>query len=193
MSDFTDIKGTIVDLTGLVPVRGPEFLINTTSLLGNFLPKVAIDPFTGSSVVVWEAVSGNQGDAVNVRARRYDAEGNPIGDDFRVNTTTANSQGQPDVAFGPGGFSVAVWTGDTADFQNDSTDVFARVYDAEGNPLGDEIPVNTSTAGRQDGPDINFLPQLDAEGRPQFVVSWRDVQINESGDPTDLPIGTGVG
>ncbi len=60
------------------------------------------DPFLNDVGVAIDAQGRNP---VDVRARRFDAMGNPVGNDFVVNTTTAAAQGQPAAAFGPGGES----------------------------------------------------------------------------------------
>lgn len=186
-SDFAGIKGNVVDLSGLTPQVLPEFPISTTPGFSNFFPSVAADTRTGAFTVVWENLTALVGDPVNVRARRFDAMGNPIGNDFVVNTTTANAQGQPAVAYGSGGESVVVWAGDAAIAQ-DELDVFAQVYDASGQPIGGEIKVNTFTENVQDQPAVRFLPESDGQGRSQFVVQWRDVaQVDGSS-----PRGTGI-
>ena len=116
---------------------------------------------------------------MNIYGRRFDADGNPVGGDFRVNTTTANAQGQVAAAIRDG-VAAVVWAGDAA--PGDELDVFSQVYDAQGDPIGGEIPVNTTTSGVQDQPSVRFLPEPDAQGRPQFVVAWRDVaNANGSG------------
>ncbi len=186
-TDFGSIKGKIVDFTGTSPVVLPEFPINSTvPAIAALNPAVAADPATGSFIATWEDVSATSGNPVDIRARRFDAMGNPIGNDFVVNTTTANAQGQPAVAVGPGGESVVAWAGD-ATVSQDELDVFAQVYDAMGNPIGGEIRVNTTTTDFQDRPDVRFLPEQDAQGRPQFAVVWRDA-TNADGS---LPNGTG--
>lgn len=171
----TDIKANIVDLSGGTPVVDPEFTVNSTpALFFNFSPVVAADPATGIFIAAWENLSGQQGNPQNIRARRFDANGNPIGDDFRVNTTTTNAQGQPKVAMNPGGMAAVAWAGDST-IPGDGLDVFMQVYGPDGSPIDGEIRVNTTTTGTQDRPTVRFLPDSDAQGRPQLVVAWRDV------------------
>lgn len=181
-----NIIGRTLDFTGASPNISPEFPISTTPGIFNVLPAVASDPSTGVYTVAWENLDDIPGDPVNVRARRFDASGNPIGNDFIVNTTTLGAQGQPDVAYGPNGNSVIVWAADGVGPEN--LNVFAQAYDAMGNPIGSEVPVNTATAGIQDRPAVGFLPEPDTQGRPQFAVVWRDV---ENSDGTGAN-GTGV-
>jgi len=186
-SDFATVRGNIVDFSGGTPVILPEFPISTSpALFANLAPVVAADQNTGAFMAVWENLSGLQGDPVNIRGRRFDALGNPVGDDFLVNTTTANAQGQAEIAMGRSGSTAVVWAGDSG-IIGDELDVFLQVYDADGNPIGGEINVNTFTPEIQDQPTVRFLPENDDQGREQFVVQWRDVSTN------DIPRGTGVG
>jgi hypothetical protein len=169
-----EIKGNVVDFSAAVPTVGAEFQVNTTpAMFANFNPAVAAHRSSGIFTVVWENLSSVVGNPVDIFARRFDGNGNPLGDDFRVNTTTAESQGQPMVTYSPTGESAIVWAGDSTT-PGDQLDVFAQVYDAAGNPLGGEIKVNTNGAGTQDRPAVRFLPEPDALGQPQFVVAWRD-------------------
>lgn len=170
-----NIKANIVDLSGGSPVVQPELPVSTTpAIFANLNPVVATDPATGVATIVWENISGLAGDPVNIRARRFDAMGNPVGNDFQVNTTTANAQGQAAVTYGPQGTSVVVWAGDAA-VAGDELDVFFQAYGADGNPIGTETRANSATAEVQDQPTVRFLPEPDTQGRPQFVVAWRDV------------------
>ena len=184
----TTVEGNMIDFSGGTPMVLPEFQINSTTPVFNYVgPVVAADPATGNFTVAWEDLTAVVGNPADIRARRFDAMGNPLGGDFIVNTTTAESQGQVDVAYGPGGQSVIVWAGD-ATTPGDELDVFGRVYDAAGNPLGGDFLVNTTTAGFQDRPSVGFLPELDALGQAQFAVTWRDA---DNADGT-MARGTGT-
>ena len=180
------IVGNILDTTGPTPVVGAEFPISGTPDLFHNRPAVAADVNTGAFTVVWENITGNQGDPVNIEARRFDADGNPIGPVFTVNTTTADAQGQPAVAYGPNGESAIVWASDPLP-DGDQLDVFLQAYDASGQPIGGEMRVNTAVSGQQDRPQVRFLAEPDAQNRVQFTVSWRDV----ASDTDNTPNGTG--
>ncbi len=178
------IKGNLVSFGVGAPIVGPEFLVSTSPADVDTLPRVAANQLTGEFLVVWEnnlSIPANF-DFVNVRGRRFDAEGNPLGDDFLVNTTTTDAQGQPAVAFGPLGVSVVVWAGDAqVDSAVNRLDVFAQAYDASGNPIGSEFLVNSNRAGYQDLPSVQFVPELDGHGRPNFAVVFRDVGDSDGG------------
>ncbi len=187
-SRFDAIRGSIVDTSGPTPVVGPSIPISTTpATFANLAPIVASAVELGRSIVVWENLSGLQGNPVDIYARRFDAMGNPVGDDFRVNTTTADAQGQPAAAMDPSGATAVVWAGDPL-VPGQELDVFLQVYGPDGQPIGPETVVNTGVAGIQDRPAVMFLPEPDAQGRPQFVVAWRDVAAADGSTPN----GTGT-
>src|SRR5215217_644090 len=67
---------------------GGEFQPNTTIEGAQNRPAVAMDG-DGDYVIAWDSQSGYD---LDVYARRYDAGGNALGDEFRVNTFTTNPQ-----------------------------------------------------------------------------------------------------
>lgn len=139
--------------------RGPEFRVNQTGANNQWYPNVASSAF-GDFVIVWtSALQDGSGDGVY--ARRYDAEGAPLGDEFRVNTTTEDHQRHPTVAMGPAGEFVVVWSG-----YGQGSDIYAQRYNAAGEQEGNEFRVNGTTAGQQQFPSI----AVDGQGR--FVVAW---------------------
>ena len=119
----------------LVPLEG--FQVNTYTPNGQFVPAVASDA-AGNFVVVWE---GYRSGSYEIRARRYDAGGVPLGGEFQVNSYTTGNQRFGAVARNAAGAFVVVWDsrGGTGS-DTDSYGVHARRYDAGGAPLGDQIP-----------------------------------------------------
>lgn len=184
------VFGSIVDNTGPSPVVGSEFQVDSTVAgYGNLNPVVAANPVTGEFTVVWDHNTGVVGNPVDVRARRFDAMGDPVGGDFVVNSETANAQGQQDAAYDPAGFSAIAWAGDPlVPMGPDDLDVFLQVYDPNGVPIGGQVQVNTFTEDVQDRPSVRFLPDRDAQGRPQVAVVWRDVGSSDGSSPR----GTGT-
>ena len=67
-----------------------EFQASTVTTGRQRTPAVAMDG-AGRFIVVWEDGS-RDGSGSGIFARRYDALGAPMGDDFPVNTTTSNDQ-----------------------------------------------------------------------------------------------------
>lgn len=141
--------------------QGDAFLVTTTTDGNQSHPDVAMD-FAGNFVVVWQS-AGQDGDGYGIFARRFDAEGNPVGGEFQVNTSTAGNQGAPVVAIDPddGNFVVA-WQGPDAS----GLGIFAQRFDADGNLVGSEFAVNSFTDLDQVSPSIS----MNQAG--QFVVTW---------------------
>ena len=179
------IEGNIIDFSGGTPVVLPDFQISTTAGIPNNLVNLASNVSSGGFTAFWENLTGVVGDPVNIRGRRFDANGNPVSGEFLVNTTTAGSQGQPQATTGSNGETVVAWAGDGQGAEN--LDVFLQVYDAAGNPIGGEQQANSFTDNFQDRPSVRFLPTADALGQPQFLVLWRDVAQSDG----SLPRGTG--
>jgi hypothetical protein len=148
---------------------GDEFQVNTTTVNHQQLPDAAMDA-NGNFVVVFQnhlPVTN-----ANVSAQRYNAAGQPQGDEFKVNTTASSDNTFPAVAMDDDGDFVVVWM----DFGDDGSGygVFGQRYDAAGTALGSNFPVNTTTANSQFRPDV----AMDADG--DFVVVWEDNQFGDS-------------
>ena len=92
---------------------------------------------------------------------------------FLPNTSTDYLQPDPAIATLTDGRFVVVWQSPFQDGQD--AGVVARLYDANGQPLGEEFLVNTTTKDSQDTPAVATL----ADGG--FVVTWqsRDFGGNE--------------
>jgi len=116
----------------------------------------------GGFVVVW--VSDRQDDTGrNVYARRYGANAQPLGEEFRVHRTTANDQWQPAVAaLGDGGF-VVTWSSNETDPA--ITGVFGQRYDAAAQKAGKMFRVMALSQHR-DEPSVAGLAGND------FVVAY---------------------
>jgi hypothetical protein len=168
---------------------GPEFPVNT--FVGGDQSAPVVASAAGNSVVVWQSL-GQDGSFYGVFAQRYDAQGNPLGGEFQVNTFTTGNQGQPAVAAAPGGNFVITWQSDSQDGSQQG--VYARRYDASGNPLGGEFRVNTFTAGDQIspavavGPDGNFVITWRSSGQEDAVGTIYAQRYDATGDPLGTEI-----
>ena len=151
-----------------VLTAGTEFSVNTNTANNQTGPSVT-SLSDGGFVVVWTTMDPAQdGSDYAVKAQRFDANGNPVGTEFLVNSQTTNYQSTPDVAAFPNGGFVVTWvTGDTTQ-DGDNTAIKAQIFDASGNPVGSEFLVNSLTANRQDDPHITVLDN------GNFVVTWND-------------------
>jgi hypothetical protein len=131
-------------------------------------PHVAIDD-EGAFVVVWQGAA--EGELLRVLARRFDASGEPLGDEFQVNQATGNGSIYPVVATGGDGAFVVAW--------NHSTDygypysLYARRYDSSGSPVCEEFVVQEGAVTRA---DLETTPSSGA------LIAWSEVNPDSSLD-----------
>ena len=114
---------------------GGETLINSETADHQEGP-VAAGLADGGYVIAWQSKL-QDGSEYGIYGQRYDASGTAVGSEFAVNTTTAGNQDNPRIsALADGGF-VVTWASDGQD--GDARGVYARRYDADGNPVGPEV------------------------------------------------------
>ena len=147
----------------LVPSTG-ETQVNTTTTNEQQGAKIAVLT-DGGWVVTWHS-QAQDGSGWGVYGQRYDSTGMAIGDEFRINTTTANNQSTPAVAaLVDGGFLVA-WNSD-GNQDGSNNGIYAQRYDVTGAAVGSEFLVNTYTNDHQANPSVTGL----ANGG--FVLTWQ--------------------
>ncbi|MBU1626428.1 hypothetical protein KKB18_03590, partial [bacterium] len=138
-----------------------EFQVNTHTDADQYNPDVVMDP-SGNFVVVWTS-EDQDGNGTGIFAQRFDSDGNPMGVEFQVNTTTEGDQFDPSIAMNSLGNFVIAWVGNDEDQEG----IFARRYNNEGFPLGDEFQVNVHTDAEQYDPSV----AMDSTGN-FFAVAW---------------------
>ena len=96
--------------------------------------------------------------------QRWTSSGTASGSPVRINTTTDGSQ--VDVTLEPlaDGSFFAVWRSEGQD--GDGQGIYGRHFDATGNPLTDEILINTTTTGNQHDPEVTQLPS------GEVLITW---------------------
>ncbi|MBR0556587.1 calcium-binding protein [Ciceribacter sp. L1K23] len=115
----------------------------------------------GGWIVTWN--SGDQdGDSDGVYQQRYDANGNEVGGESRVNTTTEGSQKEPSVAALDDGGWVVVWQS----FGDSQRGIYQQRYDSDGNPVGGEEFVATTEEA------YGYFPSVEALPGGNWVVTW---------------------
>ncbi|MEM6471421.1 MAG: LamG-like jellyroll fold domain-containing protein, partial [Planctomycetota bacterium] len=160
-----------VDLNGpsVLQSIGGETRVNTTTAADQRIDgnakSVAIDD-NGNYVVVWASDDQDFGTTWGIYGQRYDADGNAVGGEFLINTTTAGNQREPSVAMDSNGDFVVVWSGNGP---GDSAGIFGQRFDAAGVAQGGEFLVNTT-----DNPSGEVLPSVAMDDAGNFVVVWTD-------------------
>ena len=161
------VYGQLYDVSGAPD--GAEFRVNTYTTNDQRSPSVS-GLGGGGFVVTWESSDGS---SLGIFGQRYDASGVPAGIEFRVNTTTANEQEQPDVtSLGDGGF-VVVWQSEVQD--GDGYGIYGQRYDENGNAADSEFLINTYITSWQTMPSVTALEN------GGFVVSWQSGGQDSSG------------
>jgi hypothetical protein len=111
-ADGIDIHARRFDAAG-APL-GPEFQVNAAAAGDQVFPAVACD-WVGNVTICWEDRALPGGD---VRARRFDAQGAPLGAEFTVHLPSAGAEGYPDVELD--------WAGELCVFVHDAPDATGK-------------------------------------------------------------------
>jgi hypothetical protein len=167
--DAKGIFGRRLDAAGS-PLGG-EFRVNLATTGWQEWPSVASDP-AGNFVVVWRSSVGDGSDW-GVFARRFDANGSAVGDEFQVNTFTTGYQinNRQGLSMDAGGNFVVVWR--SADGVG-GPGLFGQRFDASGARRGSEFRINSPGASGH-SPAVG----VDADG--DFVVAWESGGQDGSG------------
>gem|GEM_PF-1526433 len=141
---------------------GDEFLVNTdTQYTQRFRDIISLDD--GGFIIVWEDYDGtpSPGDPTDITGQRYDAAGETIGSEFRLNLSDyTGSQTWPAITTLSNGGFVAVWQSD------DSNAIRGQIFDAASNAVGSVFDVETFSFAE------NWMPDVDALADGGFVVTW---------------------
>src|SRR5207247_5350427 len=120
-----------------------DFLVNTTQTGNQLSPAVAADGH-GNFVVVWEGFNPATSHT-SIFAQRYQSDGTALGSEVVVNTRTTIDAHLPKVAADAVGDFVVVWSGPN------KNDIWERRFNATGQPVTNEVPLDAATAGSDTG------------------------------------------
>lgn len=149
---------------------GARFYIATGFNPGTLEPAITTLA-NGNVAVAWTDVRQSDDDTSDwaVRGQIFQTNGDEVGSEFLINTTTLQRQMDPALAaLGDGRFA-ATWT-DVSQVAaaNSLGDIRGQLFQADGTKDGPEFLVNTTTARGQIDPTITSL------GNGNFVVTWTD-------------------
>ena len=156
------IYGRHFDTNGMALL--PDFKINTNDVDDIREDQPVVAPLKdGSFMVAWTERENRIAGRVLVAARRVDASGLPVGDEFEV-TQYTGFQDHPAIAALPDGGFVVVWQ----DAYRDGLDfgIFGQRFDSAAGRVGSEFLVNNYTFSQQ------RLPVVAAGADGSFVISW---------------------
>jgi hypothetical protein len=175
---------------------GGEVLVNQFAKYNQRNPSVAVLP-DGTFVVAWASenfvpISIELAHAqIDIMARLFSATGEPLGNEFTVNSALSSSATPAVSAMSDGRFTV-VWAGRDG-VRSNGWDIYARVFSPGGAPQSEPFRLNTHTYGDQFGPRIGSV------GVNQFVI-WSSLgqdkdqgrlltRIDPDGTVTTIPTG----
>lgn len=139
--------------------HGFEHAVNTSWTSAQYEPAVAAlggDDY----IVTWTRTRYPDTD---VFGRRYDGL-LPVGNEFRINTSTAGNQHQSSVAGLKDGGFVVVWMSP----DGSGNGIYGQRFRADGQKAGSEFRVNHNTRSEQQSPVVAVLKD------GSFVVAWDD-------------------
>lgn len=163
--------------------RGDQFLVNTLSDRGEREPSATGLP-DGGFVITWERQTGTFDSSREVRAQAYDADGTQRGDEFGVNTTTAEDQTEPSVASLTDGF-VVVWEDESirTDASETSEDLALRgqIYAAGTSPGTDGPSLEDTTPAAK--VQVLYILYFGRPAEPAGLDFW----VSYLNDPANGP------
>lgn len=133
--------------TRLAPVTGDLWVNSSLFLEVQDEPAIAASS-GGNWLIAWSERHGYDGQLMGIFARRYDANGAPVGSEFQVNVDGLASQWRPLIAPRVGGGFLVAWSGD---WDGDS---FFRMYAENGAPLSGDIRINAWEFDAQVDPSL---------------------------------------
>ncbi|MCC6573915.1 MAG: hypothetical protein IT462_08990 [Planctomycetes bacterium] len=153
-----------------VHAGGPtSYVVNQFASNNQTAVAVAADA-DGDNVIVWQSYA-QDGVGEGIYARRYNANGDASGPEFRVHTETSGNQYAPDVAMDADGDFVVVWRGyghsasDSSLYDFDA--IWGQRFNFEGAPMGEQFYV-----GGGDTSDGLSAPSVAMDADGNFVVAW---------------------
>ncbi|MHA4870661.1 hypothetical protein ACXZ1M_23505 [Duganella sp. PWIR1] len=165
--------------------RSSDLLVNTTTTGDQRAPVVSALT-NGGFVVMWDStpeagVYTNPG-LVEIKLQRFDADGNKLGGEVDVNTTTASQQRFPSVVSTFDNGFMTVWQS-RHEGGGANAGIYGQKFDYFGNKVGGEVQINTTVAGNQLYPLVRqTLGVADEDGVSHggLVAVWQGQLSNGS-------------
>ncbi|RLE19429.1 MAG: hypothetical protein DRJ50_12190 [Actinobacteria bacterium] len=161
-NDSTTIQGRIVSSIG--QISGSQFQVNASITGAQRDSAISALPSAGF-VALWAGSSSGSDTDTSIQGRIFSNSGAPLASDFQVNTTTALTQDEPDVAIDDNGNLLAVW--ESPNGTTSRTQVFARFLNSSGSPVGSDFQIHTTNTL-----DSQLEPRVAAGSSKRFVITW---------------------
>ncbi|MDX1952136.1 MAG: fibronectin type III domain-containing protein [Verrucomicrobiota bacterium] len=181
---MSGVFAQLISSTGIK--SGPEFRINQHYLLNQRSASVAAFP-NGRILVSWISEGQRHGKSVDIYARFFDEAGNPLSDEFRLNSTD-NLASSPKIA--PTGLNrfVVAWTEIKEGGDANAWDIVAASFSLNGTAITPPRVINQTRSMAQISPAI-------ANSGGNLLLAWMSFEqdgsqegvygrfLNSSADP----------
>ena len=150
----TAVMGRIYDAD--LEAAGEPFVVN--EVLEDDQGEPAVDAARvgyGRFVVAWVTTDTAGDPGQGIAAQVFEADGTRVGGEFGVNQVVDSDQSNPAVSMHQDGRFLVTWD---HKLEDNTFDVKARYFQADGTPDGDEFTLNTFGAYNQRTPDADFMP-----------------------------------
>lgn len=143
---------------------GSEFLVPNNTAGDQYIPRVAMDP-SGNFIVTWTGMDLSDPSRVAVFARRFDAGGRPLGDEFQV------SEEKPETSFLASDITVDA-SGRFAIAWNEYPTIVSwlRLYRSTGEPVSAPVPL-TRVPGW-------YSPRIAFAGDGTLAAAWTAIAVD---------------
>jgi hypothetical protein len=144
---------------------GDEFQVNTYTGYYHTNPTIAAH-VDGSFIVAWPSWGslGSDQTEASLQARWYGSDGEPLADQFQVNSVTAGSQDSPAATFDATGRAVLTWR--STDFDSYDLQMAMTRLVAPGVSEAPDLLVNVDTSA------IHSQPSVASDANGDLVVVW---------------------
>ena len=139
-----------------------EFQVNSTTANNQYRSNT-VGADGGGFFTTWTS-TGQDGSLDGIYGKMFDAEGNSLTSEFRINTTTNLDQRYPATArLEDGNYAVSWFSPDGSNWG-----IYGQIVDKNGNLIGSEYRINTTTTWLQNFQSTTSL------GDGKFVVAWNN-------------------
>jgi hypothetical protein len=166
----SEIVGQRFD-SGSNPV-GPELHINSPSDGDQTEADVTMDS-TGRFAVAWKSYD-QDGSGYGIFGRLFDSNGDPVTNEFQVNTHTESDQISPSVSMDESGGFIIAWASFGQDAGRDG--IYGQKYNSNGQPLGVEFQINAPYF------EYAIAPSVITAGQDRFITAWEARSPSTTGD-----------
>jgi hypothetical protein len=157
----------------LASVFGAEFQVNTHTTYDQKNAAIVMDK-GGNFVVVWSSY-GQDGSSNGIFGQLFDPNCGQLGEEFQINMASSGNQAEPAVAMDAAAGFVVAWQGPGL-IEADQEDIFARRFDPNALPIGDEFHVN------RDANDQQCFPSVALTENGTVIIVWESSNNPDEGD-----------